>query len=157
MGGLSFGGDTLVDTTNENLDAGGLLYVGGGILIEPLNSNLMYQFSLGYKFDNVAFSGPSGDASIKVVPVDAVAFLKFNQLRLGLGLTYFMNPKYELCFDFGGCDTVHFDDAVGLVMEVRQQWSDIFFWSARYTNVDYKYYSDTIDASNLRINLGMIF
>lgn len=171
--GLASGGDTLIDTNNEDLDTGGLLYFGGGAIYEPINSNLMYQFSLGYKFDSINFTvrsggitladfgfipgGTYGDASMSVLPLDAVAFFKVDALRLGLGLSYFMNPKYELCFDFSGCSTTHFDDAIGLVLELRHQWTDILFWSARYTNVDYKVGSSTLDASNLRLNFGMVF
>lgn len=157
MAGLAFGGDTLVDTTGSDLDAGGLLYFGGGIIHEPFNSNLMYQFSIGYKFDSVDFSGPSGDSSVRVVPVDAMAFYKVDRLRFGAGLTYYMNPKWELCFDFSGCATANFDDAMGVAFELRHQWTDIMFWGARYTNVEYEWGSSTADASNLRIHFGMMF
>lgn len=46
------------------------------MLFEPDNSDLLYQVSLGYKFDTVEFSGPSGDSKISVLPLDAVAFLQ---------------------------------------------------------------------------------
>lgn len=157
IGGLAFGGDSLVDTTTADLNAGGLLYFGGGVLVEPANSDLMYQFSVGYKFDSVEFSGPSGDSTVSVLPLDAVAFYKVDNLRLGAGLAYYLNPKYEFCFDFSGCTTTNFDDALGLVLEMRHQWTDILFWGARYTNVDYEVGSASLDASNLRIHFGMVF
>ena len=157
IGGFAFGGKTLVNTSGEDLDAGGLLYFGAGVLFEPNNSNLMYQFSLGYKFDSVNFSGPSGDANVSVMPLDAVVFYKIDTMRLGAGLTYYLNPKYELCFDAGGCSTANFDDSLGLVMELRHQFTDIMFWGARYTNVEYDIGADSVDASNLRIHFGMVF
>ncbi len=157
IGGLAFGGETLVSTSGEDLDAGGLLYFGGGVLHEPVNSDLMYQFSVGYKFDTVEFSGPNGDSTVSVLPLDAVAFLKVDNLRLGVGLAYYLNPKWELCFDGSGCVTANFDDAIGLVLELRHQWTDILFWGARYTNVDYDIGSASADASNLRIHFGMVF
>lgn len=157
IGGFAFGGDTLVDTTGSDLDAGGLLYFGGGIIHEPIYSNLMYQFSLGYKFDTVQFSGPSGDSSIRVVPADAMVFYKVDSLRFGVGVTYYMNPKWELCYDYDGCGTANFDDALGASFELRQQWTDNLFWGARYTNVEYEWSGATADASNLRIHFGMVF
>jgi len=157
IGGLAFGGETLVNTSGEDLDAGGLIYLGGGMLYEPQNSNLLYQFSIGYKFDTVDFTGPSGDSTMSVLPLDAVAFFKLDKLRLGAGLAYYLNPKWEFCVDSAGCATSNFDDALGLVLELRHQWTDILFWGARYTNVDYKIGSASLDASNLRIHFGMVF
>ena len=46
------------------------------MLYEPDNSDVVYQFSIGYKFNRVEFKGPSGDGSISVMPLDAVAFFK---------------------------------------------------------------------------------
>lgn len=157
IGGLAFGGETLVSTSGEDLDAGGFVYLGAGILFEPKNSDLMYQFSLGYKTDNVAFSGPSGDSTISVMPLDAVVFYKMENLRLGAGLAYYLNPKWELCIDAVGCSTASFDDSLGLVLELRHQFTDILFWGARYTNVSYDIGSASADANNLRIHFGMVF
>jgi hypothetical protein len=173
LGGLAFGGDTLVDTSDSDLDAGGLLYFGVGLIHVPVNSPLMYQFSLGYKFDTVNFYVPSGgtvfpglgfipggtggDSKITTWPLDAMAFYKTGNLRFGLGLTYYMNPKWETCFDYTGCSTYNFDDALGVSFELRHQWTDILFWGARYTDVEYDWGSSTADASNLRIHFGMIF
>ncbi|HEC17924.1 MAG TPA: hypothetical protein ENI97_01110 [Gammaproteobacteria bacterium] len=157
IGGFAFGGETLVSTTGEDLDAGGFIYAGAGVMFEPDHSELMYQISLGYKFDTVEFTGPNGDSTVSVIPVDAVAFYKIDNLRLGAGLAYFLNPKWELCVDGTGCGTANFDDALGLVLELRHQWTDILFWGARYTNVDYEIGSSTLDASNLRIHFGMVF
>lgn len=42
IGGLAFGGDNLVSTSGQDLDAGNLLYIGGGAIIDPKNSALMY-------------------------------------------------------------------------------------------------------------------
>jgi len=156
-GGLAFGGKTLVNTSGADLEAGGFVYLGAGVLFEPVNSDLMYQFSLGYKSDSVTFSGPNGDSTMSVMPVDAVVFYKINNLRLGAGLAYYLNPKYELCFDGGGCLVTNFDDSLGLVLELRHQFTDILFWGARYTDVTYDIGSDSVDASNLRIHVGMVF
>ncbi len=157
IGGFAFGGETLVSTSGEDLNAGGLLYFGAGALFEPDNSDLMYQFSLGYKFDTIEFSGPSGDSTISVIPLDAVVFYKLDNLRLGAGLAYYLNPKWEFCIDGFSCDTVNFDDSLGLVLELRHQWTDILFWGVRYTNASYDIGSSSADANNIRIHFGMVF
>lgn len=157
IAGLAYGGDNLVSTSGQDLDAGNLFYIGGGAIFEPNNSPLVYQFSMGYKTYSIDFSGPSGDGSISVLPLDAVAFYKVDRMRFGLGLAYYLNPKYEICFDGSGCDTYNFDDALGVVFEMRHQATDNLFWGARYTNVDYDIGADSVDASSLRIHLGMVF
>jgi hypothetical protein len=157
IGGFAFGGESLVSTSGEDLDAGGFLYFGGGMIHEPKNGNLLYQFSIGYKFDTVEFSGPSGDSTVSVMPLDAMVFYKVDKMRLGAGLAYYLNPKWEFCLDAGGCATANFDDALGLALEIRHQWTDILFWGARYTNVEYDIGSASADANNLRIHFGMVF
>jgi hypothetical protein len=157
IGGLAFGGENLISTTTEDMDAGGFLYFGGGAIIEPANSNLMFQVSLGYKFDHIEFSGPRGDSTISTLPVDAMLFLKADALRFGAGLTYYLDPEWEYCEDGVGCATLNFDDALGVAFELRHQMTDILFWGARYTSVDYERGSVSLDANNLRIQFGMIF
>lgn len=157
IGGFAFGGENLISTTTDDLDAGGLLYVGGGAIIEPANSNLMFQVSLGYKFDTIEFSGPRGDSTISVIPVDAMLFLKADALRFGAGLTYYLDPEWEYCEDAAGCATLNFDNALGVAFELRHQMTDILFWGARYTSVDYEIGSVSFDANNLRIHFGMMF
>ncbi len=155
--GLVSGGDNLVTTTNEELKAGGLIYFGGGLLIEPEGSNLIYQVSIGYKFDSIEFKGPRGDSKISVMPLDALVFIKSDELRFGAGLTYYMNPEWELCIDGFGCNTASFDDAIGPTVELRYQANHKTFWGLRYSNVDYEIGSVSIDASNLGIYGGLSF
>ncbi|MBL1275709.1 MAG: hypothetical protein COB30_006455 [Ectothiorhodospiraceae bacterium] len=157
IGGVAFGGETLVETSESDLNAGGLLYVGGGVLVEPVNSELIYQLSMGYKFDTVEFEGPNGDASIRVLPLDALVFYKRGKFRFGAGLAYYFNPKSELCFDGFECLTIDFDDAIGFVMELRMQTKNDVFWGARYTNVDYEAGSTSFDASSVRLHVGVTF
>lgn len=159
IGGAAFGGDDLVETTSSDLSAGGLIYFGGGVLYEPDNSDLMYQFSIGYKFDSIEFSGPSGESSVNVMPLDAVAFYRVDdKMQVGAGLAYYLSPEWELCFDAIGCATETFDDALGFVLEFRGELANENFWGIRYSNVEYE--SDLfspIDASNLRIHFGITF
>jgi hypothetical protein len=173
IGGLAFGGENLISTTREDLDAGGLLYFGGGAIIEPVNSNLMFQVSMGYKVDSIDYATPSGgailpglgfvpgrtngDSTISVIPLDFMAFLKADNLRFGAGLAYYLDPEWEICANGSGCATLNFDNALGVAFELRHQWTDILFWGARYTSVDYEKGSISVDANNLRIHFGMMF
>ena len=98
-----------------------------------------------------------GDATINSIPLDGMLFLKVDALRFGAGLTYYLDPEAKLCRAGLGCDIRNFDDALGVAFELRHQISDIMFWGARYTSVDYKDQFDTFDANNLRFHFGMIF
>ena len=159
--GLVTGGDDLLNTVGRDFKAGGLFYFGGGLLIEPEESILMYQISMGYKVDAIKFkilnSNTSGDSIISVMPLDALVFIKANELRFGVGLTYYINPEWELCFDGSRCNTTSYDDAVGPTIELRYQANHKAFWGIRYSNVDYEIGSVSIDASNLGIYGGLSF
>ena len=162
--GSASGGDVLHNGEFSDLDAGGLFYFGGGVLYEPENSDFMYQTSLGYKvgganyiFFDVDTSGKERTKIMRVLPLDVVAFFKVKNLRLGLGLAYFIGPEYKRCSSKSGCSTLNFDDALGSLAEVRYQFQGGALIGLRHTWVDYESSSRTVDASNVRIHFGYAF
>ena len=157
MGGLYFGGDDLVQTTAEDLKAGGLLYIGAGILIEPENSNLVYQATLGYKWDTVEFDIPAGDSTISSNPLEVTAYVRTDNVRLGGGLAYHMKPEWEFCLVGSGCDTIKFDDAVGFIVEGVWDVSRNVAIGFRFTSIDYEIQGLTVDANNIGVNFGFVF
>ena len=157
--GAYLGGENLVETTASDLDAGGLLYFGGGILVEQQESNLSFQATLGYKFDYVDFYtsfGP-GDATISSLPLELTAYIRNNNIRIGGGIAYHIDPEYEFCVDSLGCDHYNFDDALGLIAELSIDLQQLAFIGFRYTNIDYEIYGASIDASNFGVNIGVKF
>lgn len=157
LGGIYFGGDDLVETTAEDLKAGGLLYVGAGVLVEPEGSNVVFQATIGYKWDSVEFDFPSGDSEISSNPFEVTAYYRDNNFRLGGGIAYHMNPEWEFCLNSSGCSTVKFDDATGFIVEGVYDSKFNFFVGVRYTTIDYEVSGVSVDASNLGMNFGITF
>jgi len=156
VAGLYFGGDNLVETNRDDLEAGGLFHFGGGFSIQSPDSDVSYQLTLGYKFDSVDFDIPKGDSSISSLPLEFSAYHKLSgPHRIGAGVAYHINPEYELCFSGSGCNTAKFDNALGFSIEYGYDISNQMFWGVKYTSIDYD--SDrlrTIDASNLGFLVG---
>jgi len=156
IGGLFFGGDTLVPTTGGDLDAGGLLYFGAGIMIEPEGSNLAFQATLGYKWDTIEFDIPRGDSKISSNPLEFIAFFKSEDIRLGAGIAYHMNPEWHYCDEFFGCFTVDFDNATGFIIEGDFQSVETFSFGIRFTSIDYKTDGFTVNANSIGL-IGAVY
>lgn len=164
IGGIANGGDVLHNDSFSDLKAGGLFYIGGGVLYEPENSDFMYQASLGHKMSganfillNVDVSGKERTKILRVSPLDLVAFYKVKKFILGLGLAYFMDPEYERCSKNSGCSKIAFDNAVGTLAELRYRIQEDVFMGIRFTRVEYEASSRTVDASNVRLHFGLSF
>ena len=157
MGGIYAGGDDLVETTTEDLQAGGFLYIGAGILIEPENSNMVFQATLGYKWDTIEFDIPSGDSTISSNPLEITAYIRADNVRLGGGIAYHMSPEWEFCLDGSGCAKADFDDALGFILEGVWDASRNVAVGLRFTSIDYETNGLTIDANNIGVNVGFIF
>jgi len=156
IGGLFFGGDTLVETTGGDLDAGGLLYIGAGIMIEPEGSNMAFQATLGYKWDTIDFDIPSGDSTISSNPLEFIAFFKSDDFRLGAGIAYHMNPEWEFCIDGSGCLVADFDNATGFIIEADFQSVKTFSFGVRFTSIDYKTDGLTVNANSIGL-IGAVY
>jgi hypothetical protein len=66
------GGDDLVKTSDEDLEAGAGLYGDIGVLHQPEGSALSYQATIGLKVNTVDFDG--GDADIFSLPLNFLVF-----------------------------------------------------------------------------------
>lgn len=159
FGGFYLGGDTLVDSNDDfDLDAGNGLHVGMGFLFLPENSPLALQLTLGYKFGFTEFEDPDGDASTRSFPLEVMVYYKMNKLRVGGGVAYHMNPKFEFCPDDTKCNRTDFDDATGVMIEVAYDLAELVYIAARLTDMDYDADNiDTVDANNFGVNVGYKF
>lgn len=152
FGALSNGGETLAETTDgQDLRAGGLLQFSAGIE-NPVSDDLVLQTMFGLKFDSITAS--DGDASFARYPIDVSLIKRTEKFELGMGLSYHMNPKFDINGAISG--TLNFDDALGttLAMGIRSNKAAI---GARFTFIDYKGGGFTVDGNNLGLYCSLNF
>ena len=96
---LTAGGDKLstVEFTNglsEDVTAGGLLQVYGGVEIHQKGSPFGFQATVGYHFDSA--SARNGQQTFSRVPIEAIALFNVApKFRIGVGARYASNAKYR--------------------------------------------------------------
>lgn len=137
--GLDFGGDTLATAVYRNgtssdvkADEGMVFNAGGVMIIDQYET----QLTIGYKF-----GGPiarNGSVTWNTVPVELIQFLRANNVRIGLGFCYQLNPK--LVVDTPGSSyTNEYDNALGTIAQIG--WAPVdmpFSIDLRYTSIKYK-------------------
>lgn len=158
--GLDFGGDEMVevffdDGESDEINAGELLYVAGGLIVQTaprLNEHLETQLTIGWKFDSV--DAENGDVTFSRFPLEALQFVKNGRWRFGGGLTYHLNPTLEGDGVVGDLD-VEFDDALGVVAQVDFAANNHLLIGGRLTFIDYEI--DDVDAESVDGNSFGIF
>ncbi len=157
--GYGFGGETLVDTGEDELKSGsGLLF--GAFTQVPLTSDnsqsLFAKLGMSYMRDSV--SATDGDASFDKFPIDALLMTQVNNLKFGAGLTYHLNPTYEEDSAFGDYE-VEFDNALGFIVEADLTIpnSSIEF-GLRYTKIDYEFNGvEIFNGNGFTLTMGSTF
>lgn len=158
--GITFGGEDLasaeIDDSDytDDVEAGGLLYLGGGINYRFGETPFSLQGVYGYHFDYV--DADNGDASFGRAEFDFIGAYQFGRHRLGLGVTQHFSAEYEIDTDQES-RTDEFDDATGMILEYTYMASPHVGVSVRYTDIEYdcadadceRYYSKAIDGSNV--------
>lgn len=164
--GISFGGDDLAtveyeDYSDDDLEAGGGIYLGGGFEF-PMASDMALRTTVGYQFDSI--EADNGDASFDRIPWDLMFLLGPGAHRLGVGLTYHTDVQYEYNEDYGPDINADFDDALGLVIAYELQISPAFGLMFKYTDIEYEEQSSipgvkgkVIDGSNFGIAANLLF
>jgi hypothetical protein len=137
--GFDVGGDTMVTAvfTNgetETIRANEGFYFGGGAAIIDAASNMEYHLSVGYKV--AAVNASNGDLEWSRFPLEALAFYRFPQVRVGGGLAYHMNPKLDGSGVVGGLD-VRFKNALGAIVQADWRITEKIAAGARYTILEY--------------------
>lgn len=85
-------GDFLVDTGDEEFKAGDGVYGNVGMVLGHTKSALSAMLSVGYKYNEDDIDGT--DYEFRTVPVNFVLFYNWERSRLGLGVTYKINPDF---------------------------------------------------------------
>ena len=166
--GITFGGDNLTKVRyydddddylfSDNLEAGGLIYLGGGGNYRFANSPISLQGLLAYHFDSV--DADNGDASIDRWVFDLTAFYHIgDHHRLGLGLTRHFSPHFEQKIDSQKVK-VDFDDATGFLVEYNYLFTESAGIGLRYTDIEYEapeILYDSVNASNVGLFVYGLF
>ena len=141
--GLDFGGDKLGtvfftngDTADVRANQGVVLYAGA-VIANGVDSPFETQLTIGYKFGGP--SAKNGDVTWSSFPLEAIQLYRMNNFRMGLGLSYHMDPKLDVSMPNANF-TDHFDDALGVVLQAGWMPAEApYSVDLRYTVIQYKY------------------
>lgn len=161
--GFTDGGDELASVEfrhggDDDVDAGGQILLGGGIIVEPRDSILQYQFTANYHVDGAV--ARDGEAEFERFPLEALMFFRQGNHRFGFGLSYHLSPEFDIEVDGVGDATVNFDDALGVTVEYNYRLSRMFWLGLRYTDIDYEVEEDSsieIDGNHVGLMMHIQF
>ena len=139
-GGIGTGGDELAEVEYDHGDdgevrAGGLVLLGVGI-DHQFGNNWEVQATVNYLFDGA--DADNGDVFFSRWPLDLLAFYRNGNHRFGGGLTYHLNPEFEVDLDYVPERTIDFDDALGFVLEYDYFIMPQLSVGVRGTLIDYE-------------------
>jgi len=145
--GFDSGGDTLANTSLEDLRAGGGIKVAVGLqrYIGGFD-DVGLIFSLGYLFDEI--QADNGEAEIYALVAEFIYFREFGPHRLGIGASYHVNPRYKQDIDGFTPLDVDFDNALGLVGRYGYVVNKSVEFGFRYTLIDYEANATSLDANS---------
>jgi len=151
---LSSGGDDLHDLGSDtNMTLGQGLTLSGGVFFRPVDhSNFELQILAGFKDAEPlpVVGGPFTDVSRWVFQVLA-DYRSTDKWFVGGGLVLHGNPK--VWSDFVGDPDIHFDDAVGAVIEGGWNWVGLQCTYIQYHNASV----GTFDGSNCGVRFTFHF
>jgi hypothetical protein len=138
--GFDLGGDTIVDVVFANGDREAVkanegFYIGGGAALIDDARNMEYHLTVAYKF--AVISASNGDIEWTRIPLEALAFYRWQRVRLGGGLAYHVNPQVDGSGVVGGLD-IKFRDALGLILQADWRITDTIALGGRYTMLEYE-------------------
>lgn len=168
VGFAPFGGENLIVSAGDDLEAGAGLYGDVGVLHQPVGSVVAYQATFGLKLNFVEFDD-GGDADVVSLPLNFMIFYNgANSFRFGAGITYELAPEFT--FDARGVgSTIEFDDSLGFAIEADYFLNEKAFVGARFTAIDYDMPAGralvtrggqvvtSVDANNLGVHIGIMF
>ncbi len=155
--GLYAGGDELVDVQfvngpSQSIDAGGLIDLSAGLLL-PVSDSVDMQLSLGYRFDSIDAS--NGRIDWSRFPLEAKVFFNAQRSRVGLGVTFHLNPVLEGRGAASG--RLAYDDAAGVVLEWDYTGWEHAYLGLKYTAIEYAVATQRVNGNSLGLVLGYRF
>ncbi len=164
-GGFQFGGDKLSGqkepscippgcATNLRLGSGGHVAVGFQNFIGD-NKSESLSLALGYLWE--AGTG-NFDEKASAVTLEAIYAQHHDLHRLGIGLSYHHDPRYEEEISDLKKIKLDFDDSLGVVFKYGYFFRQAdWHLGASYTIMDYKIGSEDVDASGLGVFVSKSF
>jgi hypothetical protein len=158
VAGVDFGGDKIVTVqfTNGNSDsirAGDGLYLGAGVSIRDDDNKIEFLGTLNYKYTSI--SADNGSVTWTRIPLDALAFYRWEKFRLGGGVTYHTSPKISGSGFASGSVTV--DNALGEVVQGDFLVGPKFWIGLRYTHITYKNSNGSAKGDSAGLTIGYAF
>jgi len=146
--GLDFGGDTLFTAPflgggSSAIKANEGIYIGGGVALVEVAKDVDVELSLAWKW--TAITADNGDVTFARFPLEALAFYKFEKVRLGGELAYHLNPTLKS--GFFNLNT-SYDNAVGSVPQADYRIANNMNIGLRYTSIEYKAGNDPAKKGN---------
>mgnify|MGYP002700549419 CR=1 FL=1 len=141
--GITFGGDDIADVrvidydddeSSQDVSAGALLHLYTGINAYIPNSDFSVQTTIGYHVDGIFAS--NGSVEFTRYPLELIPYYNFDRIRIGLGLSYHLNPEFSGDNDARLGDR-EYDNALGLVASVEVKLGSSFALGLHYTDIDY--------------------
>ena len=138
--GFDFGGDDIVtvpftDGSTSKIKANEGLYLGGGIAVINNARDWEFDLTLAYKFKMI--DATNGDVTFSRWPLEALAFYRFQRVRIGGGLTYHFSPKLDGSGVASNLDLT-LKDALGGVLQADWRITENVAAGVRYTFLEYE-------------------
>jgi hypothetical protein len=157
---ITGGGDKLstVDYTNgtsQDITAGGLVQLYGGIEYHPQGSPVAFQGTFGYHVDST--HARNGNQQFSRWPLEAIALFNVApKFRLGAGLRYASSPKFtsDGAGDVGNAD---FKAQVGAILMGEWLITPSMGVQLRYVHETYKLDGASIDGSHGGLGFNYYF
>ena len=157
--GLTFGGDTIATTyysngSSQDIKAGGLIQLGGGVLWQAIDFPLATQFTVNYHVDDTSAS--NGNATFDRVPIELTFFYTgVDKWRFGAGARFVQSPKYKSHIDNVSDKQLNFKNTTGALVEAGygftpHMWVSLRYVSERYQPTTYTENGVTTDVSGTR-------
>ncbi len=161
--GLSFdAGGATVDTASYNNGDSQTIRMNEGMTISvgaAIPNDAARQFetvlSAGYKLGGAV--GSNGGKDLTSMPITAMQFYRPNDVRLGIGASYFIDPKYKVEVKGSSQNfSVAFDSPVGLHAQIG--WApknEKYAIDLRYTSVKFQVKGSSVKFDGSTVGLGM--
>jgi len=142
--GLTFGGDKLADveveyygddSSTEDVTAGGLTHLYGGVNVNIPDTDFSIQTTIGWHSDGIF--AQNGSVSFTRYPFEITPYYNFKKVRIGLGLSYHINPELSGDDDANIGDR-EYDDALGLIASIEFKAGKHFAVGVRHTRIEYE-------------------
>jgi len=165
--GITTGGDKILDvdlydedgdSSSADLYAGAFIHIYGGLNFLIPNSDFSVQSTIGWFGDTI--TAENGSVSFTRIPLEVIPYYNVNNIRIGFGLTYHLNPELDGSDAAGPNADLDFDDALGTVLSIEYKFGNGFAAGLRHTSIEYElsdFDATSLDGSNIGLYGTFLF